>query len=65
MYDDDFTDENLSKDQKYYRRHKERVAAKNKKYHTRTKDKFNPVRRENARRYYEIHKEKINAKRRK
>ena len=54
---------NFDKDERYYRRHKGKVAIKNKKYHEETKDIYNPIRRENAREYWIKNRDEILAKR--
>ncbi len=55
-YNDEFTDQDLSEDQKYYRRHKKQVAQKNKKYYIKTKEKYAQRRRDSAKEYREKNK---------
>lgn len=63
MFNDEFSDKELSKDQKYYRRHLEKVAEKNRIYNEKNKDKYNEIRRLNAKMYWDQHKEEILSKR--
>jgi len=63
-YNDEFKNSSLTKDERYYRRHKEKVADKNKRYHEENKDYLLVKKRANAKVYYEKHKEEINNKRR-
>jgi hypothetical protein len=63
MYHDKFTEQSLSADQRYYRRHKERVAEKNRIWHEKNKSKWNTYRLLWWHKYYDENKESINENR--